>query len=51
LREALGSYEALLRADALEEYREDLLRHAVVSPYLDKKTAAKPPTLPEILRD
>lgn len=48
LREALASYEANLRRDAIEQYRTDLLCYAVQRPWAGKDS--KPPELPEILR-
>lgn len=48
LREALASFEAILRDAATEQYRTDLLCFAVQRPWAEK--GAKPPELPEILR-
>lgn len=51
LREVVLSYEAGLREQARADYQHELLRFAVVSPYLEKKGNRKPPEPPPILRD
>jgi len=48
LREALASYQALLRQETAEEYRTQLLCYAVQRPWAPK--GSKPPEPPEILR-
>jgi hypothetical protein len=48
LREALLSYLAHLRKEAMENYRTELLVWAVLAPYGKRKT--EPPRTPDVLR-
>lgn len=48
LREALLSYLARLKREAMENHRTELIVWAVLAPYSKKKT--DPPRMPDILR-
>jgi len=48
LREALLAFEQRMKRHAHDDYRADLLVHAVMAPYLSKN--ATPPDIPPILR-
>lgn len=47
LREALNSFEGMMREEAAEQYRTELLCYAVQRPWAKE---SKPPEIPEILR-
>lgn len=51
LREALLSFEHHLRIEARTDYQQDLLRYAVVVPWIEKEKDRRPPELPLILKD
>jgi len=46
----LDHYRILARTAAEEDYRQALLRHAVVAPLYRRGSRPKPPALPDILK-
>ncbi len=47
LRDGLTAYVEILKADALQQYRSDVLIWATLAPH--QKKASQPPMLPAIL--
>ncbi len=48
LRDGLSAYVEVVKFDALQQYRSDVLSWAVLAPH--QKKPGKPPSLPSILQ-